>query len=60
MVRLSPDHRIIVALRFYRDMPIVEIARRLDIPTGTAHSRLHYALRRLRDLVAEDIGGTRP
>jgi RNA polymerase sigma-70 factor, ECF subfamily len=44
---LSPDHRVVVALRYYRDLPIDEIARRLAIPSGTVQSRLHYALKRL-------------
>jgi RNA polymerase sigma-70 factor (ECF subfamily) len=44
---LSPDHRVVVALRYYRDLPIDEIARRLAIPPGTVQSRLHYALKRL-------------
>jgi hypothetical protein len=45
MALLSPDHRVVVALRFYRDMPVDDIARRLGVPSGTGHSRLHYALR---------------
>jgi RNA polymerase sigma factor (sigma-70 family) len=48
-VRLEPDHQIVVALRFYRDLTVDEMARRLGIPTGTVKSRLHHALRRLRD-----------
>jgi RNA polymerase sigma-70 factor (ECF subfamily) len=44
---LSPDHRLVVALRYYRDLPVDEIASRLDIPAGTVQSRLHYALKRL-------------
>lgn len=44
---LSPDHQLVVALRYYRDMPIDEIARRLQVPVGTVQSRLHYALKRL-------------
>jgi RNA polymerase sigma-70 factor (ECF subfamily) len=44
---LSPDHRVVVALRYYRDLPVEEIARRLGIPAGTVQSRLHYALKRL-------------
>ena len=47
-VRLEPDHQIVVALRFYRDLTVDEIARRLEIPAGTVKSRLHHALRRLR------------
>ena len=44
---LSPDHRVVIALRYYRDLPIDEIAERLDIPTGTVQSRIHYALKNL-------------
>jgi RNA polymerase sigma-70 factor, ECF subfamily len=44
---LSPDHRVVVALRYYRDLSIEDIADRLDIPPGTVQSRLHYALKRL-------------
>jgi RNA polymerase sigma-70 factor, ECF subfamily len=44
---LSPDHRVVVALRYYRDLPVDEIAVRLGVPRGTVQSRLHYALRRL-------------
>ena len=47
--RLSPDHRIVVALRFYKDLPIDEIAARTGVPVGTATSRLHYALKQLRE-----------
>jgi RNA polymerase sigma-70 factor (ECF subfamily) len=46
--RLSPDQRIIVVLRFWRDLPVDDIADRLGIPAGTVKSRLHYALRSLR------------
>lgn len=44
---LPVEHRLVVALRYYRDLPVDEIARRLGIPAGTVHSRLHYALKRL-------------
>lgn len=44
---LPPDHCVVVALRYYRDLPVEEIASRLDIPAGTVQSRLHYALKRL-------------
>lgn len=47
LATLSVDHRLVVALRYYRDLPIDEIATRLDIPAGTVQSRLHYALERL-------------
>ena len=44
---LSPDHRVVVALRYYRDLRVDEIAGRLGIPPGTVQSRLHYALKHL-------------
>ena len=56
---LSDDHRIVIALRFYRDLPVDEIATRLGIPPGTVHSRLHYALRRLQAAIdADDAKGS--
>jgi RNA polymerase sigma-70 factor, ECF subfamily len=54
---LSPDHRIVVALRYYRDLTIEEIAGRLQIPAGTVQSRLHYALERLH--AAIDVADAR-
>jgi RNA polymerase sigma-70 factor (ECF subfamily) len=47
-VRLDPDQRIVIALRFYRDLQVDQIAARLGIPTGTVKSRLHKSLQRLR------------
>ncbi len=48
---LSPDHRVVVALRYYRDLSVEDIAGRLGIPAGTVHSRLHYALKRLHEAI---------
>ena len=57
---LSPDHQVVVALRYYRDLPVDEIAQRLGIPPGTVQSRLHYALKRLHDAIdAADKGTVR-
>jgi RNA polymerase sigma-70 factor (ECF subfamily) len=49
--RLEPDHAVVVALRYYADLTVPEIASRLGIPEGTVKSRLHHALRRLRTTV---------
>jgi RNA polymerase sigma-70 factor (ECF subfamily) len=58
ILSLSPDHRIVVALRYYRDLTIDEIASRLGIPAGTVQSRLHYALERLHAAIdATDARG---
>ena len=56
---LSPDHRVVVALRYYRDLQVDDIATRLGIPAGTVQSRLHYALKQLHRLInAADAKGT--
>lgn len=49
--QLTPDHRVVVALRFYRDLSVDQIASHLGVRPGTIHSRLHYALRRLATLI---------
>ena len=48
MARLAPDQRVIVALRFYRDLSIDQIAAHLGVRAGTVKSRLHRGLRGLR------------
>ncbi len=46
---LNPDDRIVLALRYYHDLKIEDIATILDIPSGTATSRLRAAHARLRE-----------
>jgi RNA polymerase sigma-70 factor (ECF subfamily) len=46
--RLSPDQRIVIALRFWHDLTLEQVAERLGVPLGTVKSRLHYALKALR------------
>ena len=48
LAELAPDQRVVLALRFYRDMSIEQIAARVGIRPGTVKSRLHRALRSLR------------
>jgi RNA polymerase sigma factor (sigma-70 family) len=45
---LSIDHRTVVVLHHYLDLPLERVADIIGIPTGTAHSRLHHAMRTLR------------
>ena len=45
---LKPDDRVVLALRYYRDLKIGDIASVLDIPSNTATSRLQRAHQRLR------------
>jgi RNA polymerase sigma-70 factor (ECF subfamily) len=48
VARLRPDHQIVIALRFWRDLTLQQVAETLGLPLGTVKSRLHYALRALR------------
>jgi RNA polymerase sigma-70 factor (ECF subfamily) len=50
---LSPEHRAVVVLHHYEGLPLTEIADALGIPAGTARSRLHNAMRRLRSALEE-------
>ena len=52
--QLSLAHRTVVVLHLYVGLPFEEIAATLDIPIGTARSRLHYALRSLRSAIRSD------
>jgi RNA polymerase sigma-70 factor, ECF subfamily len=45
---LTTEHRAVVVLHHYVGLGLDEIAEVLTIPHGTARSRLHYALQRLR------------
>jgi RNA polymerase sigma-70 factor (ECF subfamily) len=52
--RLSIDHRAVVVLHHYMDMPLDEVAEALGIPAGTARSRFHHAMRGLRAALDAD------
>lgn len=51
---LTPEQRAVVVLRFWRDLPVEEIAQRLDCPAGTVKSRLHSAISALRGQMERD------
>lgn len=46
---LSPERREVLTLRFVDDLSLAEIAVALDVPLGTVKSRLHLALKQLRE-----------
>ncbi len=46
--RLDLDQRAVMVLHYYLDLPMREVAEILDIPYGTAASRLHRGLEALR------------
>jgi RNA polymerase sigma factor (sigma-70 family) len=52
--RLSIDHRAVVVLHHYLDMPLDQVAETLGVPAGTVRSRLHHAMRGLRAALEAD------
>ena len=48
---LPAEQRAVIVLRFWRDLPLEEIADRLALPLGTVKSRLHYGLRTMRGVI---------
>jgi RNA polymerase sigma factor (sigma-70 family) len=52
--RLSIEHRAVVVLHHYLDMPLDEVADTLGLPAGTVRSRLHHAMRGLRAALEAD------
>jgi RNA polymerase sigma-70 factor (ECF subfamily) len=58
MAQLSPEHRAVVGRSYYLGWTTAQIAADLGIAEGTVKSRLHYALRGLREALLE-MGVTR-
>jgi RNA polymerase sigma-70 factor (ECF subfamily) len=52
LLRLKPDDRVLLALRYYRDLQLDDIAELLNVPTGTVKSRLSAAHRKLRSALS--------
>jgi RNA polymerase sigma-70 factor (ECF subfamily) len=60
--RLTDAQRSVLVLSYYRGLSLGEVAHALDVPIGTAKSRLHYAIEALRAALAADarsMGGAR-
>ena len=53
--RLGLDQRTVMVLHYYLDLPVSEVAEILDIPYGTAASRLHRGLETLRASMREQL-----
>lgn len=51
---LPARQRAALALRYYEDLPVAEIARLLDCPPGTVSSLLHRGLADLRKVLDHD------
>ena len=52
--RLPLKLRQVIVLRYYQDCSYEEIAASLNIPVGTAKSRHHLAIKRLREFIDTD------
>jgi RNA polymerase sigma-70 factor (ECF subfamily) len=55
VLRLPPDLRDVVALHYYADLPLAEIAKVLRRPLGTVKRRLHDARAALAVALAEEV-----
>jgi len=51
---LSADHRTAVVEVYYRGRTVNSVAKSLGVPSGTIRSRLHYGLRKLRNILESD------
>jgi RNA polymerase sigma-70 factor (ECF subfamily) len=56
---LSLEHRAVVVLHHYLDLPVERVAELLGIPVGTVYSRLHYAIRGMRAALDADARPSR-
>ncbi|HWB10290.1 MAG TPA: RNA polymerase sigma factor [Pirellulales bacterium] len=50
VAKLPEEHRLVVELRFFAGATLDEIAAVLGCPLGTVKSRLHHALKKLRQM----------
>src|SRR3954452_22317197 len=54
--RLRSEWRAVMVLHFYLGLPLTDVAATLDIPIGTAKSRLHRGLAEMRLSIDGDLG----
>lgn len=53
MDTLPDQHKQVLVLRFYADLPVKDIAVALSVPEGTVKSRLHAAVNAMRERLRE-------
>ena len=56
--RLTVQQRAVLVYHHYLGLSIAQVAERIDIPVGTAKSRLHHASRALRASIEADARST--
>ncbi|MRG85732.1 RNA polymerase sigma factor [Salinibacillus xinjiangensis] len=54
ITKLPDKHRAVILLFYYHDMSQEEIGEILNIPSGTVKSRLHHAIKRLKEELGVD------
>lgn len=55
LAQLPDEQRVAISLAYYEGQTYAQVARTLDIPEGTAKSRLRLALARLRALLGDEL-----
>jgi RNA polymerase sigma-70 factor (ECF subfamily) len=53
---LSHEHRNVVVLTYFHDLPYAEIAQIMDCPVDTVKTRMFHARRKLRVLLQDELG----
>ncbi|MBI4670438.1 MAG: sigma-70 family RNA polymerase sigma factor [Chloroflexi bacterium] len=53
--RLKPDEQALISLRYFLELPEIEVAHALQIPQGTVKSRLHRTLAKLREIIRNEF-----
>jgi RNA polymerase sigma-70 factor (ECF subfamily) len=53
LAQLTPAHREIINLVYHQERKIEDVAEILGIPLNTVKTRMHYARKRLADLLAQ-------
>ncbi len=53
--RLKPDEQALITLRYFLELPEIEVAHALNIPQGTVKSRLHRTLAKLREIIRKEF-----
>jgi RNA polymerase sigma-70 factor (ECF subfamily) len=51
MLRMTPEHREVILLHFFLDLPLAEVAAITGLPLGTVKSRLNRGIVAMRPLI---------